>query len=208
MLEQRQSPGDIGAFKDGELKNCSKIGFSCGMQCSECRQASHGRTSSCGELCMGGRGDCKGLLCMKCREAPACGSNEAIAVSDKYNSYIINDSLLKGKGDIEMENKEKAESCLEESSRRQFLKDAGLIAGGAVLLGAGGLAFTSCSVSGDSASGEKCTTTTTKTTMVNNEEYLGECICPNCGITVPHPKGTPCRLVPCPKCGVGMGRYV
>jgi hypothetical protein len=105
-----------------------------------------------------------------------------------------------------MGSEEKKENCPEDVSRRKFISGAGLIMGSAALLGAGGLAVTGCSISGDPASGEKCSTTTAKTTTVENVDYLGECICPGCGISVPHPKGVPCRLVPCPKCGIGMGR--
>ena len=34
----------------------------------------------------------------------------------------------------------------------------------------------------------------------------GECICPNCGVTVPHTRGTPCYQIMCPKCGTRMVR--
>ncbi len=34
----------------------------------------------------------------------------------------------------------------------------------------------------------------------------GECVCPNCGTTVPHHAGTPCYSMNCPKCGTKMTR--
>ena len=34
----------------------------------------------------------------------------------------------------------------------------------------------------------------------------GECVCPNCGSTVPHQAGLPCYQVACPKCGAQMIR--
>lgn len=34
----------------------------------------------------------------------------------------------------------------------------------------------------------------------------GECVCPNCGTTVPHRRGIPCRKMKCPKCGFLMKR--
>jgi len=34
----------------------------------------------------------------------------------------------------------------------------------------------------------------------------GECVCPNCGETVPHQQGLPCIEVDCPKCGQKMTR--
>ncbi len=34
----------------------------------------------------------------------------------------------------------------------------------------------------------------------------GQCVCPNCGATAPHPQGTPCNSMKCPKCGQIMGR--
>ena len=33
-----------------------------------------------------------------------------------------------------------------------------------------------------------------------------ECICSNCGATVPHQRGVPCIDVDCPKCGSKMTR--
>lgn len=32
------------------------------------------------------------------------------------------------------------------------------------------------------------------------------CVCPNCGEKAPHVPGTPCRQIPCPKCGTPMIR--
>ena len=32
----------------------------------------------------------------------------------------------------------------------------------------------------------------------------GECICPVCGITIPHQQGIPCNNHTCPNCGVRM----
>ena len=34
----------------------------------------------------------------------------------------------------------------------------------------------------------------------------GECICPQCGTTVPHEAGIPCYNKNCPKCGAKMVR--
>ncbi len=34
----------------------------------------------------------------------------------------------------------------------------------------------------------------------------GNCVCPNCGATVPHRQGVPCIDVDCPKCGRKMTR--
>ena len=31
-----------------------------------------------------------------------------------------------------------------------------------------------------------------------------ECVCPNCGATVPHQRGVPCYTIKCPKCGALM----
>jgi len=34
----------------------------------------------------------------------------------------------------------------------------------------------------------------------------GKCVCPNCGESIPHQRGTPCNTVNCPKCGNKMIR--
>ena len=34
----------------------------------------------------------------------------------------------------------------------------------------------------------------------------GNCVCPNCQLSVPHKAGTPCSDVKCPKCGTQMLR--
>ncbi len=34
----------------------------------------------------------------------------------------------------------------------------------------------------------------------------GECVCPQCGKTLPHGRGTPCIQVKCPDCGTQMTR--
>jgi len=34
----------------------------------------------------------------------------------------------------------------------------------------------------------------------------GECVCTNCGATIPHRQGFPCREETCPSCGGKMGR--
>jgi hypothetical protein len=34
----------------------------------------------------------------------------------------------------------------------------------------------------------------------------GECVCPQCGATIPHQVGVPCYQVQCPKCGTAMVR--
>ena len=34
----------------------------------------------------------------------------------------------------------------------------------------------------------------------------GNCVCPNCGKTLPHQQGVPCSQVKCPSCGAAMTR--
>ena len=34
----------------------------------------------------------------------------------------------------------------------------------------------------------------------------GECVCPSCGVRVPHQVGTPCYDLSCPQCGTKMVR--
>ena len=34
----------------------------------------------------------------------------------------------------------------------------------------------------------------------------GNCVCPGCGATTPHQRGTPCTQAKCPKCGSAMTR--
>ena len=34
----------------------------------------------------------------------------------------------------------------------------------------------------------------------------GNCVCPNCGYSVPHQAGSPCFSIKCPKCGTQMIR--
>ena len=34
----------------------------------------------------------------------------------------------------------------------------------------------------------------------------GQCVCPSCGATATHQRGTPCNSLNCPKCGVRMTR--
>ena len=34
----------------------------------------------------------------------------------------------------------------------------------------------------------------------------GACVCPKCGKTVAHVRGTPCNQLPCPACGTTMTR--
>ncbi len=95
-----------------------------------------------------------------------------------------------------MSEKEKNE--LEKVSRRKFLRDTGFIFGGAAALGIGGLALTGCGTD------RPCPTVSASTQA--NLEYIGECVCPNCGIRIPHPRGVPCRTIDCPKCGASMAR--
>ncbi|MFC1875281.1 hypothetical protein ACFLY3_03960 [Chloroflexota bacterium] len=100
-----------------------------------------------------------------------------------------------------MKKEQQGEDQPEEFGRRKFIGGAGLIVGGAALLGVGSLVIYGSTVSkGDTAAEGTCTTTTTTTTTQENVEYWGECICPNCEISVPHPKGVPCRRIACPKC--------
>jgi len=95
-----------------------------------------------------------------------------------------------------MPEKERNNSA--EVPRRKFLKDAGLIVGGAATLGVGALALTGCEA------GATCPTASAANQA--DVEYFGECICPRCGNRQPHPRGVPCRLISCPDCGEGMGR--
>jgi hypothetical protein len=101
-----------------------------------------------------------------------------------------------------MSEKEKNEP--EKVSRRKFLRDAGFIVGGAAL-GIGGLSLTGCSTAPNGGvAGRQCPTTETSTQV--NVEYIGECVCPNCDIRLPHQRGVPCRMNNCPKCGTIMVR--
>ncbi len=34
----------------------------------------------------------------------------------------------------------------------------------------------------------------------------GGCVCPGCGVKIPHRAGVPCNLVSCPECGARMAR--
>ena len=34
----------------------------------------------------------------------------------------------------------------------------------------------------------------------------GNCVCPQCGKKVSHPRGTPCNQMTCPSCGAAMTR--
>ena len=34
----------------------------------------------------------------------------------------------------------------------------------------------------------------------------GECVCPNCGVKIPHQAGIPCYDMSCPECGAKMVR--
>ena len=36
----------------------------------------------------------------------------------------------------------------------------------------------------------------------------GDCVCPKCGKTAPHQRGTPCLQVTCPDCGTAMTRQL
>jgi len=188
-----------------ELPVCSRSGLLCGLGQGGCNKEGNGCIDSCGEKCAATGKGCDKQHCMIFKEEDSGGFKNYALVSDDHKNSVNNKLLAEG-GMTEMENKEIKENKTTDESRREFLKGAGLIVGSTALLGAGGLAVTGCSISGEYLDGEKCTTTTTKTTTINNMEYLGECICPDCGIKSPHPKGTPCRLVPCPKCGGGMGR--
>lgn len=90
-------------------------------------------------------------------------------------------------------------------SRRNFLKVAGCAVGGAASLGIGSLALTGCATDPNCrASGE--TGATDQTSAQADTEYFGECVCPKCYASVPHPRGVPCRTISCPDCGSFMGR--
>jgi len=97
---------------------------------------------------------------------------------------------------------EKERKGRKDISRRNFLRGAGFIVGGVASLGIGSLALTGCAVNTSCrASGE-----TELTTQVSDTEYFGECVCPDCYTSVPHPRGVPCRTISCPKCGTLMAR--
>ncbi len=34
----------------------------------------------------------------------------------------------------------------------------------------------------------------------------GNCVCPQCGASMPHKRGVPCYEIKCPKCGAVMNR--
>ncbi|MGQ9631291.1 MAG: cation transporter [bacterium] len=34
----------------------------------------------------------------------------------------------------------------------------------------------------------------------------GDCVCPNCGVRIPHQRGVPCYQMACPSCGTRMAR--
>ncbi len=34
----------------------------------------------------------------------------------------------------------------------------------------------------------------------------GNCICPSCGVRIPHQPGNPCTTIKCPDCGANMTR--
>ena len=90
-------------------------------------------------------------------------------------------------------------------SRRNFLRGAGYIIGGAASLGIGSLALTGCGTDPNCQTAGKPDPTTQTSSQVNTE-YIGECVCPDCDTSVPHPRGVPCRTISCPKCGTFMGR--
>ena len=35
---------------------------------------------------------------------------------------------------------------------------------------------------------------------------VGQCVCPSCGATTAHKRGSPCNSINCPKCGARMTR--
>ena len=107
-------------------------------------------------------------------------------------------------GSLAMSEKERKET--KKVSRRNFLKGgAGYIIGGATSLGISGLALTGC-IAGPGCRfyGEYNSATGISTQM--NVEHIGECACPECDISMPHPRGVPCRTISCPRCGTLMVR--
>jgi hypothetical protein len=105
-------------------------------------------------------------------------------------------------GGLAMSEKERKEA--RKVTRRNFLRGAGIIVGGAASLGIGGLALTGCDNNMSCrASGE---TDYTRAAAQVDVEYFGECVCPDCDARVPHPRGVPCRTISCPRCGTLMAR--
>ena len=89
-------------------------------------------------------------------------------------------------------------------SRRKFLRNAGLVAGGTAAFGLAGVSLGGCGVSPECQTGGD----QTAAPQTQKVEYFGECVCPGCGATQPHPRGTPCRMLTCPECGQSMGRAI
>ena len=93
----------------------------------------------------------------------------------------------------------------EEVSRRNFLKSAGFIVGGAATsLGMSSVLLTGCVDNPNCQAYSEANPVQTSAKV--DKEYFGECVCPGCYISIPHPRGVPCRTISCPKCGTFMAR--
>jgi hypothetical protein len=169
------------------------------VSCHQCEQ------KSCPEGCSSGgcgvtgcASQCVGAA--QCEMAGKCSGEcrqdgcRSLAVEKGTGSkYIVEE------GEMSMQRKCQSNGV----SRRKFLRDGGLIAGGVAALGIGSLALTGCSVATECQTASQSAADGSPQT---NIEYFGECVCPNCGSSQPHPRGVPCRMIKCLECGVNMGR--
>jgi len=112
----------------------------------------------------------------------------------------VNFKINKNCGGLAMSEKEREET--KKFSRRNFLKGAGYVIGGAATLGIGSMALTRCEVDQNCRASDG----NNLTSQASDVEYFGECVCPDCYTSVPHLRGVPCRTIICLKCGTIMAR--